>query len=64
MMTRRSFAGLAGGSVLMGQTAEPELEWHDAKNLTVEGLGFKELASPYDRLPARAEAIVRRAVWD
>lgn len=63
-MTRRSFAGLAGGAVLMGQTAEPELEWHDAKKLTVEGLGFKDLASPYDRLPARAEAVVRKAVWD
>jgi hypothetical protein len=41
-----------------------ELDWHDAKKLTIEGLGFSDLKSPYDRLPARAEGVVRPAVWD
>jgi hypothetical protein len=40
------------------------LEWHDAHSLTVEGLGFKDTKSPYDRLPARAEKVVRDVVWD
>ena len=65
MMTRRSFSGLLGGAGLMAQAVEPpELDWHDARKLTVEGLGFKDVASPYDRLPARAESVVRKAVWD
>ncbi len=42
----------------------PELDWHDAKKLTIEGLGFTDLKSPYDRLPLRAEGSVRKAVWD
>jgi len=62
MMTRRTFSSLMGGTVLLGQ--EVELDWHDALKLTVEGLGFKDLSSPYDRLPGRAEALVRKAVWD
>jgi hypothetical protein len=65
MMTRRSFSGLLGGAGLMAQALEPpELDWHDARKLTLEGLGFKDVASPYDRLPARAESVVRKAVWD
>ena len=28
------------------------------KKLTVEGLGFKDVKSPYDRLPGRAEGVV------
>jgi hypothetical protein len=31
--------------------------------LTVEGLGYKDLKSPYDRLPLRAENVVRKEVW-
>ncbi len=55
------------GSVpLLAQTPAPapELEWHDAKGLTVEGLGFRDLKSPYDRLPVRAEGVVRPEVWN
>jgi hypothetical protein len=42
----------------------PELEWHDAKKFTVEGLGFTDVKSPYDRLPGRAEGVVPPAVWN
>jgi len=31
--------------------------------MTVEGLGFEDVKSPYDRLPARAEGVVPPAVW-
>src|SRR5437660_10264954 len=42
----------------------PELDWVDAKKLAVEGLGFKDVKSPYDRLPGRAEGVVPPAVWN
>src|SRR5437763_3794975 len=62
-ITRRRFAILLGASPLFGQTP-PELDWHDAKKLTVEGLGFRDVKSPYDRLPGRAEGVVPPAVWN
>lgn len=63
---RRSFLFTLTGAPLLAQTAPPapELDWHDAKKFTVEGLGFKDLKSPYDRLPARAENVVRDVVWN
>ena len=62
MMTRRGFTHCLGGAALSAQP--PEIDWLDARKLTVEGLGFQELASPFDRLPARAERTVREAVWN
>ncbi len=44
--------------------AAPELDWHDAKKFTVEGLGFKDRKAPFDRLPGRAEGVVRPEVWN
>ena len=66
MISRRRFTFLLSSSALLAQTptTPPELDWHDAKNFSVEGLGFKDLKSPYDRLPARAENVVRQVVWD
>src|SRR5580704_9074083 len=65
-MTRRHFLIAASGAPLLAQTAAPapELEWVDARKLTVEGLGFKDVKSPYDRLPGRAEGVVPAAVWN
>jgi hypothetical protein len=65
MLNRRRFTFLCASAAL-AQAPEPEveLEWHDARKFTVEGLGFKDLKSPYDRLPARAEGVVREAVWN
>ena len=66
MINRRAFTMLLGSSPLLAQApvaAPPELDWHDAKKFTVEGLGFKDLKSPYDRLPVRAENVVRKEVW-
>lgn len=64
MMTRRLFTSTLAAAPLAAQAPAPEIEWSDAKRLTVEGLGFKDLASPYDRLPKRAEGVVRDAVWN
>jgi hypothetical protein len=38
--------------------------WFDIRSLNVEGRGWKETAAPFDRLPAKAEKTVRKAVWD
>jgi hypothetical protein len=45
------------------QGTAPAFVWHDANALCVEGMGWTETKDPYDRLPARAEAIVPEAVW-
>ncbi|MFN0198447.1 MAG: SGNH/GDSL hydrolase family protein [Planctomycetaceae bacterium] len=43
--------------------ADGETLWYDATLLDVEGRAWTELKSPYDRLPAKAEGVVRDAVW-
>lgn len=65
-MNRRQFVFTLSGAPLLAQTAAPapELDWVDAKKLTVEGLGFKDVKSPYDRLPGRAEGVVPAPVWN
>ena len=65
-MNRRQFLIASGSAPLLAQTAVPahELDWVDARKLTVEGLGFKDVKSPYDRLPARAEGVVPAPVWN
>jgi hypothetical protein len=65
-MNRRQFFLTLTSSPLLAQTAvpAPELDWVDAKKLAVEGLGFKDVKSPYDRLPGRAEGVVPPAVWN
>jgi len=65
-MNRRNFLFTLSSAPLLGQTAAPapELDWVDAKTLTVEGLGFKDVKLPYDRLPGRAEGVVPAPVWN
>src|SRR3954467_13772381 len=65
-MNRRHFLLALSSAPLLAQTPAPttELDWVDAKKLTVEGLGFKDVKSPYDRLPGRAEGVVPPAVWN
>ena len=57
-------------SALLSAQGEPQprsedgLLWYDARELLFEGEAWSdELAAPYDRLPARAEALVREPVW-
>src|SRR5260370_35193139 len=65
-MDRRQFFLALSSAPMLAQTAPsaPELEWVDAKKLTVEGLGFKDVKLPYDRLPGPAEGVGPPAVWD
>jgi len=39
------------------------VRWYDALDLGLEGRGWTDVAAPYDRLPKRAEGVVRDAVW-
>jgi len=41
-----------------------DLKWYDIRDLGLEGQGWRDTASPYDRLPARAKGIVRPPVWE
>jgi hypothetical protein len=37
--------------------------WFDIRHLGVEGQGWSDTTAPFDRLPARAEGVVRAQVW-
>ena len=43
--------------------ADEKLAWHNAKELQTEGKGWTDTKDYYDRLPARAEKMVRPPVW-
>ena len=44
--------------------ASPDgMTWHDCKDLVVEGKGWTDTQSFYDRLPAKAEGKVTPSVW-
>ena len=60
MISRRHFLSLTAVPLL----AQTDLDWHDARKFQVEGLGFTDLKSPFDRLPSRAEGVVREVVWN
>ena len=38
--------------------------YYDALDIGVEGKGWTDTGRPYDRLPAKAEGVVRQPVWD
>jgi len=40
------------------------LEWMDAHEIGIEGQGWRDTVAPYDRLPAKAETVVRNVVWN
>ena len=46
------------------ETPAPNLTWVDVRTLGLEGSGWTDKASFYDRLPARAKGVVRDVVWD
>ncbi len=43
---------------------EKPILWYDLRLLPIEGQGWTETKADYDRLPARAEGKIRKAVWD
>ena len=42
---------------------KPDLAWTDVKALQFEGQGWSQVKSPFDRLPSKAEELVRAPVW-
>jgi hypothetical protein len=68
LLTRRHFSAIAAGAPASAFAQTPgqpdiELDWHDARKFTVEGLGYKDRKAPYDRFPGRAEDVVPPVVW-
>jgi lysophospholipase L1-like esterase len=64
--------GIGAGGVRAGDVLDPALAkrqpgestlWYDARLLGVEGQGWSATQAPYDRLPAKAEGLVRDPVW-
>ena len=62
----------AGAALAAGETLDPArarasadgtLLWYDLKSLPIEGQGWSETKAPYDRLPGKAEGVVRGPVW-
>lgn len=43
---------------------ETGIAWYDAKAIGIEGQAWHDTKSPFDRLPAKAEGIVRAPVWE
>lgn len=41
-----------------------DLAWHEVTAAVVEGKGWSDTGQPFDRLPARAQQIVRPPVWE
>ena len=58
-------ASFWSASLSAGQSPKQplDLQWSDARELTIEGKGWNDTKDFYDRLPARAESVVRKAVW-
>lgn len=44
--------------------ADAPLLWFNAKELSIEGKGWQDTQNFYDRLPSKAEGVVRSAIWD
>ncbi|MHB8861281.1 MAG: SGNH/GDSL hydrolase family protein [Pirellulaceae bacterium] len=69
---RRTFllgSAASAASLLIGRrtsAADPELIWHDVTTWGVEGRGWETLERKryFDRLPAKAEGVVRPPVWE
>lgn len=57
----------AAGPVIDPATAKPDekgnLLWYDVRTVGLEGQGWSDVKAPFDRLPAKAEQMVRPAVW-
>lgn len=46
------------------QSEATEIVWHDIRTFSLEGKGWAETKAPFDRLPAKAEGVVRDPVWN
>ena len=44
--------------------ADGEWLWYDPAQLTIEGRGWSDTLTPFERLPARVEGVVREPIWN
>src|ERR1051325_4606571 len=44
--------------------AQPGITWTEVKQANLEGQGWPDTKHPFDRFPAKAEGVVRGAVWN
>lgn len=56
--------GIGLGMGLLSGAAETPLKWLDVRDLGIEGRGWTNTGSPFDRLPASAQGKVPEAVWN
>ena len=49
---------------MLTSTSDGTNSWYDIRQLGAEGRGWTNTRAFYDRLPAKAEAIVRKPVWE
>jgi len=74
LLDRRSFltaTGSAAAATLLprpllakDEAGKPNFAWHDVTEWGVEGKGWEDTDRFFDRLPAKAEKLVRGAVWN
>ena len=55
---------LAAVNTLQERKADPTTRWVNAQDLGVEGKGWTSTKALFDRLPSKAEGVVRPPVWD
>ena len=49
---------------LTAQNAAIKLRWVDVKELSIEGKGWTDTKQFFDRLPAKAQGVVRPSIWE
>ena len=59
----RMFILVLAALFVVRQASAAEVVWHDATEFDIEGRGWTDTESPYDRLPARAKGSVPDSVW-
>ena len=73
VLSLASLATLAAPSLLLAEAIDPQKAkaspdgqtlWYDGKDLMVEGKGWTDTPSFYDRLPAKAQGKAPPSVWD
>jgi hypothetical protein len=63
ILVTTTFSPVMSQDVVAPRATENEVAWHGAHDIGVEGQGWADVESPFDRLPARAKESVREAVW-
>ncbi|MBK7257633.1 MAG: SGNH/GDSL hydrolase family protein [Ignavibacteriae bacterium] len=52
------------GPIFAAENSPDSLTWYEPPAWSIEGRGWTDVKRAYDRLPAHAENVVRRPVWD